>query len=137
MKIAVITDDGKTISRHFGRAQYYLVVEIEDGEDINRELRDKLGHFHFVREGHKHGEDQGHGEGQGHGLDADSHDKHNRMANAITDCEALICGGMGMGAYRSMQQFDITPIVTNISDIDEALQAYLAGQLEDQTDMLH
>jgi predicted Fe-Mo cluster-binding NifX family protein len=131
MKIAVITDDGKTISRHFGRARYYLVAEIDNGEIINREMRDKLGHSHFVKEGH------GHSEGQGHGLDAASHDKHNRMANAIADCEALICGGMGMGAYRSMQQFNITPIVTSMTDIDEAMQAYLEGQLKDQTDMLH
>ena len=131
MKIAVITDDGKTISRHFGRARYYLVAEIENGAVINHEMRDKLGHFHFTKEGHAHDE------GQGHGLDAASHDKHNRMADAISDCETLICGGMGMGAYRSMQQFDIKPIVTDIPDVDTALQAYLAGLLEDRTDMLH
>jgi predicted Fe-Mo cluster-binding NifX family protein len=29
MKIAVITDDGKTISQHFGRAPYYMVFSIE------------------------------------------------------------------------------------------------------------
>jgi predicted Fe-Mo cluster-binding NifX family protein len=26
MKIAAITDDGKTISQHFGRAAYYMVL---------------------------------------------------------------------------------------------------------------
>jgi len=31
MKIAVITDDGKTISQHFGRSPYYLVLTIEEG----------------------------------------------------------------------------------------------------------
>ena len=30
MKIAIITDDGKTISQHFGRANYYAVVTIDN-----------------------------------------------------------------------------------------------------------
>ena len=41
MKIAAITDDGKTISLHFGRAQQYLVATVENGQIVNRELRDK------------------------------------------------------------------------------------------------
>jgi len=40
MKIAVISDDGKTISRHFGRAPYYLVLTVEDGKIVAREQRD-------------------------------------------------------------------------------------------------
>jgi predicted Fe-Mo cluster-binding NifX family protein len=43
MKIAVITDDGKTISQHFGHAPYYLVVTVENNKIIDRELRDKPG----------------------------------------------------------------------------------------------
>ena len=30
MKIAVVTDDGKTICQHFGRALYYAVVTVEN-----------------------------------------------------------------------------------------------------------
>mgnify|MGYP001095166884 CR=1 FL=1 len=40
MKIAAITDDGVAISQHFGRAAYYLVATVEDGQIVNRELRD-------------------------------------------------------------------------------------------------
>ena len=47
MKIAAITDDGVTISQHFGRAPYYLVYTVEDGEIVDRELREKLGHAQF------------------------------------------------------------------------------------------
>ena len=52
MKIAVITDDGKTISQHFGRALHYQVLTIEEGKVVDREMRDKLGHSQFsaVRE---------------------------------------------------------------------------------------
>ena len=131
MKIAFITEDGKTISQHFGRAPHYLVVEVEEGVVLNQELRDKLGHQQLADSGHHHQA------GQGGGMNAASHDKHNRMSQAIQDCEVLICGGMGMGAYQSMQSFGITPLVTQIREIDEALQAYLSGDLRDETERLH
>lgn len=131
MKVAFITQDGKTISQHFGRAPFYLVVEVKEGLILDQEMRDKLGHRHFTAEGDHHA----HGTGQG--MDAASHDKHNRMAQAIQDCDVLICGGMGMGAYQSMQTFGITPVVTQISSIDDALKAYLSGDLHDETDRLH
>jgi len=118
MKIAFITDDGKTISRHFGRARYYLVVEVENGEIQNRDMREKLGHNQFANQGHHH--EEGHEHGTGHGMNAGSHRKHSQMAEAISDCEAVICGGMGMGAYQSMQSFDIKPIVTDMIEIEDA-----------------
>ncbi len=131
MKIAFITDDGKSISRHFGRASHYLVIEISEGQVLNREMRAKMGHSHFV----KSDKDVDHT--QGSGMDAASHRKHGEMAEAIQDCETLICGGMGRGAYQSMQSYGIKPFVTDKMDIDEALQAYLENKLVDQTEKLH
>ena len=132
MKIAVITSDGKTINQHFGRAPYYLVLTIEDGKVTQREMREKMGHRHFVsqHEEHEHGS-------AGHGMDAGSHRKHASMAEAISDCKALICGGMGMGAYESMKQFNIKPIVTDLRDIEQAIQAFIDGKLIDHTELLH
>jgi predicted Fe-Mo cluster-binding NifX family protein len=37
MKIAAITEDSKTISRHFGRAPYSLVVTIHDQKIVDIE----------------------------------------------------------------------------------------------------
>lgn len=132
MKIAAITDDGKTISQHFGRAQYYQVVTVENGEIINRELRNKLGHAHFINQ--PHAEDQ---PDQAHGMDTTAHNKHLQMAEAIADCEALVCGGMGRGAYESMKIRGIRPLVTDIKAIDEAVLAYMNGTIVDQIDKLH
>ena len=109
MKIALITDDGKTISQHFGRAPYYLVVTIDEGKVIDRETREKMGHNQFSGHGHE----EGHGEQ--HGLDGGSHGKHAQMADAISDCQVVICGGMGMGAYESMRRLNIQPVVTDLS----------------------
>ena len=132
MKIAAITEDGKTISQHFGRAPYYLVLTIEDGKIVNREMREKMGHTHFAAESHS---EESHG--AGHGMDAVSHNKHVSMAEVISDCEVLLCGGMGMGAYESMRLLKIQPIVTDLSDIDAAVQAYLDDKLIDHTEKLH
>jgi predicted Fe-Mo cluster-binding NifX family protein len=132
MKIAAITDDGNTISQHFGRAAYYLVATVENGQIINRELRNKLGHAHFSNQPHSEANP-----GQPHGMDAASHNKHIQMAQAITDCEALLCRGMGMGAYESMRDQGIRPVVTDIVNIDEAVTAYIQGNIEDQVDRLH
>jgi predicted Fe-Mo cluster-binding NifX family protein len=131
-KIAAITDDGKTISQHFGRAGYYLVATVENGQIVKRELRDKLGHTHFVNQPHP--EEQ---PGQPHGMDAASHNKHLQMAEAIADCQALLCRGMGMGAYESMQARGIRPVVTEIVNIDEAVMAYVGGSIVDQVERLH
>jgi predicted Fe-Mo cluster-binding NifX family protein len=131
MKIAVITDDGKAISQHFGRASYYMVLTIEDGKISTRELRSKLGHNQFS--GGEHGENHG----QAHGMDAASHNRHAGMAEAIADCEVIICGGMGMGAYESMRQLNIRPVVTDLQDIDAAAQALIDGKLVDHNELLH
>jgi len=131
MKIAFITDDETTISQHFGRAAYYLVLTMAEKQIIERELREKLGHTHFVQPG----SDPDHSHGSG--LTAASHKKHGQMAEVIDDCDVLICGGMGRGAYESMQSFGIKPIVTNEVEIEKALQMFLEGNLKDQTEKLH
>ncbi len=132
MKIAAITDDGNTISQHFGRAPYYLVVTVEDGKIVDRKLREKLGHVQFASEPHPPEQP-----GQPHGMDLASHNRHLRMAEAIADCEALLCRGMGMGAYESMKARGIRPVVTDIADIDTAVMAYVEGNIVDQVERLH
>jgi len=132
MKIGVITDDGQTISQHFGRAPYYLVATVENNQIVKRELRNKLGHAQFANQPHP--EEQ---PGQPHGMDPASHNKHLQMAEAIADCEALLCRGMGMGAYESMKARGIRPVVTDIAIVDEAVMAYVQGNIVDQVEQLH
>jgi predicted Fe-Mo cluster-binding NifX family protein len=131
MKIAVITDDERTISQHFGRAAYYVVVTIEDGKIVSRERRDKMGHTHFANEPHTEEA------GQPHGFGPQAHNRHLQMAEAIADCEALLCGGMGRGAYESMLARNIKPVVTDLHLIDEAALAYAQGKIVDLVERLH
>lgn len=131
MKIAAISDDGVTISRHFGRAQYYVVATVEDGKVLSKETRPKAGHHSFNEQDHH----AGHGEQ--HGYDAASQSKHAQMASTCDDCQVLLAGGMGWGAYDSLKGYGIEPIITDIANIDEAVQAYLDGAIENLMERLH
>ena len=130
MKIAAVTEDGVTISQHFGRAPYYVVLTVEDGQVVGREQREKVAHGRGA-DGHVHVE------GQAHGFDAASQDTHGRMAAPITDCQVLLARGMGMGAFQSLTQAGIEPVITDIAAVDEAITAYVAGTLTNHTERLH
>jgi predicted Fe-Mo cluster-binding NifX family protein len=133
MKIAVVTDDGTTISAHFGRAQFYEVLSIENGAIAKRERRPKAGHHTFA-----HGDnDHGHEHSASHGFDTASVNKHNQMAETIKDCQIVLVCGMGNGAYQGMLQNNIKPIVTDIRTINEAVQAVISGTIVDHIENLH
>jgi predicted Fe-Mo cluster-binding NifX family protein len=138
MKIAVITEDGKTISQHFGRAPHYLVFTVENGEITHTEQRSKAGHQQFVTlHDHDHDHEHGHGQGQGHGFGAGDDAKHNQMVAPIADCEVLLVRGMGRGAHIAVTQANIRPIITVITDAEQAVRAYLDGSIVDHPEKLH
>jgi len=132
MKIAAVTDDGKTISAHFGRATQYAVVTVEDGKVVEKELREKAGHHTFQAEGDEpHHQRGAHGFGQGAGR------RHTRMMEAIRDCQVLLARGMGQGAHVGLREAGIRPILTEIHEIDEAVQAVIDGSIVDREERLH
>jgi predicted Fe-Mo cluster-binding NifX family protein len=135
MKIAAISDDGITISQHFGRAPYYVVFNIEDGKIISHEKREKLGHSHFA--GESQPENIHHDHSQGHGFDPAAQNRHAQMAEAISDCEVLLAGGMGNGAYVSLKAANIKPIITDILNIEEAIKKFIDGTIVDHQEKLH
>lgn len=131
MKIAVVTEDERTISQHFGRAPYYLVLTVEDGKVTGKETREKAGHHTFAA----HHTEAAPGEMHGYGAGAQT--RHAAMAETIADCQVLIAGGMGMGAYESMRSRGIDVIVTDEENIDESVSRYIEGNLVNLMDRLH
>lgn len=131
MKIAAISDDETTISQHFGRAPFYVVVTIEGDRIVNKETREKSGHHTFAAH---HADVK---PGERHGYDAGAQVRHANMASTISDCQIVLAGGMGWGAYESLKNSNIEPIVTDVKDIDEAVQHYLDGKLENLMERLH
>lgn len=132
MRIAAVSDDGTHVSEHFGRAPYYVVLTVEDGQIASTETRPKAGHHTFAAQEHPTL-----APGERHGYDAGSQAKHQIMAEAIADCQALIAGGMGWGAYESLRARGIEAVVTDVRDIREAALRYAQGNLPNLMDRLH
>ena len=59
------------------------------------------------------------------------------MFEAIPDCEMVLARGMGQGAYQGLQQKGIQPILTDIADIDTAVEAVIDDSIEDHPERLH
>jgi predicted Fe-Mo cluster-binding NifX family protein len=132
IKVAFVTDDGNTISQHFGRAQYYEVVTIENNIITKRERREKAGHHTFHAQ-----ENHGEHHGPGHGFDEHSQHKHQTMTSNIADCTILVARGMGNGAYQHLLSVNIKPIITNAPTIDNAVKELMDGTMVNHTEKLH
>jgi predicted Fe-Mo cluster-binding NifX family protein len=131
-RLAITTDDGHTISGHFGRARFYEVISIADGQVVSRERREKPGHHSGGDTSHgPHGHAAEHSGGHGH------HGNHHHMIAPILDCQVVVTAGMGEGAWQGLQAAGMTTIVTPIRVIDDAVQAYLQGTLENHLDRVH
>jgi predicted Fe-Mo cluster-binding NifX family protein len=138
IKIAFPTDDGETISRHFGRADYFQVVTWADGAVQAKEMRQKPAHNHEHGHGHHHHDEEDehgrvhlheetpahvHEAGHGHGR------AHDDKFALLRDCDVFIGAGMGRPAYQRLEQMDLEIYVTGAKTIAEALAQYEAGTL--------
>ena len=101
MKIAVTYENG-LIFQHFGHTEQFKIYDIEDGKIISSEVIDTNG--------------------QGHGALAGV------LGGAKVD--ALICGGIGMGAQMALAAAGIQLSGGVQGDADEAAQALAEGRLE-------
>ena len=132
MKIAIASDDEMNVSQHFGRAPYYVVFSVDSGKITAKETRSKAGHQTFAAH-----ETPKLAEGERHGYDAGSQSRHESMVEAVRDCQVLLAGGMGWGANEYMQGQGIVTIVIDVGNIDEAVELYVAGKLDNLMDRLH
>lgn len=131
MKIAAVSEDRANISQHFGRAPEYVVLTVENGKIAGRETREKTGHNSFAGQ-HGHHDHSG-----PHGCDAGAQSRHASMMGPLSDCEVLLAGGMGWGAYEALKSRGIKPIVTDVKNIDEAAGLYIQGKLTSIMERLH
>lgn len=128
MRIALVTDDGQTISAHFGRARAYLVLTVQDGAVIHRELRPKAApHL----DGDRHAADDGSHDGPA------AHARHDQMLGSILDCDRVVARGMGRGAFDRIAASGLEVVITDRVDPDEAAIACARGQLVSRVERLH
>ena len=133
MKIAFVSDDKQTISKHFGRAENYIVISLDQNIIIDRKSIPKVDSCHSSRR-HRDGHDH---TSRGRGFGHLSTKNHQQLFTDISDCDILLTRGMGRGAYIDLQQLGIRPIVTDIADIEDAIQAVLDDTIIDHVEKLH
>jgi predicted Fe-Mo cluster-binding NifX family protein len=142
-KVAIVTDDGETISRHFGRAKYFAVLTVDNGIITGREMREKPAH----KGNHGHGHHQ-HAKSASNVQILDDHDHsdhdhehghgdHHRMFELLPDVQVALTRGMGRGAYNHLQERNIEGIITEIANVDDAVMAYANGTIVNHLHKLH
>jgi predicted Fe-Mo cluster-binding NifX family protein len=124
MKIAVVSEDGETVSRHFGRANRYVIIKTDGTKIIGKEYRSKTSHDDLAKQDSAH---QCRGCGT-RGQESSSYDKHRWMALNILDCSVLLAGGMGREAYEGVHSRGIEVVITEVENIEQAVRFYLYGK---------
>jgi predicted Fe-Mo cluster-binding NifX family protein/acyl-coenzyme A thioesterase PaaI-like protein len=117
MNIAVPTNDGISISEHFGRSAAFLVFNVENGKIQSRELRTN---------GQKHSHDRGE---CGHHSSEATHHSHAGILSALEGCELVICAGMGLRAAEALEGQGTQVVIAAPAPAEETVNAYLAGTL--------
>jgi predicted Fe-Mo cluster-binding NifX family protein len=103
IRIALATADGASLAEHLARSAAFVVLEIEDGRIVSRIVRTR---------------------------DAGPCGNHKSFVEMLEGCSAVICGGIGQGAYESLRAHGIDSVVTaGRHSIDEAAAQFLAGTL--------
>jgi predicted Fe-Mo cluster-binding NifX family protein len=125
--IAIATDDGVTVSSHFGRARFYEVLNFSEGKVIKRERREKAGHHSFgqAEGGHEH-----------HSGEEHEH-RHQTMVSPVLDCQAVVVRGMGQGAVEHLRRASLFPVLTGLHTIEEVIEAVAAGSLDSDSRRIH
>ncbi len=120
MKIALPTNDGATISEHFGRSTSFLIFEIENGHIKGRELK---------ANGAKHSHAPGTCDHHTTGSEPHS---HAGILAALEGCDIVICGGMGQKAAEALRSCGTQILVAPPASAEDTVVAYLAGKLTPQ-----
>jgi predicted Fe-Mo cluster-binding NifX family protein len=121
MRIAVPTNDGVSISEHFGRSAAFLIFDTENGQIKGRATKTN-------RAQHAQGScDQRSAASKAH--------SHSGILAALEGCEIVICAGMGSRAAEALKAGGVTQImVTTPGPAEEKVSAFLAGRLTRKTE---
>jgi predicted Fe-Mo cluster-binding NifX family protein len=124
MKIAVATNEQqKRVMGHLGRCRYFLIYDTNESGIVGKEIRENTFTHHMAHGGEHH---QHHGEGHGH--------SHTALVDALKDCKYIIFQSGGWRIIEDLKAGNITPVLTDESIADEAVEKFLKGELEEKED---
>jgi len=117
-KIAVASDDGQSISSHFGKTKGFVIFEVEGQEIKGQEYRPNTftGHAREL-------------ENVGHDVD-----RHGPILSALNDCKVVISNGMGRRLYDDLCGAGKEVFITEETSVKKAIDLYLNNKLADNPD---
>lgn len=105
MKIAVTSQNRKTITGHAGKCRKFWIYEIVDKKIVNKTLLELA-------------------------LEQSFHESHAAGPHPLDGINVLISGGAGQGLIRRLNNMGIQGLVTAETDPDSAVAAFLDGTLK-------
>ncbi len=105
MKIAVTSQNRKTITEHAGKCRKFWIYDVEKGVVSGKRLVELS-------------------------IEQSLHASHHQLAEPLAGISTLITGGMGPGLFERLMQSGILPVVTMEEDPDAAVSAMLGNRLE-------
>ena len=104
MKIAVTSQNRKTITSHAGKCRKFWVYEVVDREVKTRNLLELP-------------------------IEQSFHESNHAAPHPLDGVNVLICGGLGAGLQNRLKQKGILAVATAETDPDQAVAAWLACNL--------
>lgn len=116
MKLAIASNNGVTMSQHFGHSSCFIIYELEGDLVKGREVRTLPAAPHDIGDAAEQAP-------QAHG--------HASLLQALEGCSAMLCGGIGSRAAEELKAHQIEALVTLDTDLDpdEVVRRLLVGQL--------
>ena len=109
MKIAISSQNKRTVTKHAGMCKNFLVYTIENKNIINKEIV-MLSEEQTLKSIF-------------HGLSAETY-------NSIFDCDVLLTGSVGQGGIRNLAQRGVKAYNIIEKDPQKAVESLLAGTLK-------
>lgn len=106
MKIAVASQNRKTVTGHAGKCRKFWIHQVEGNQVVGKTLLELP-------------------------IEQSFHESAHDAPHPLDDVNVLICGGIGQGLQSRLKQKAIQAVATPETDIERAVAAWLAGELEE------
>lgn len=117
MRIAIPSDNGKNLAAHTGRAQGFVIFDLDDGQVSEVEYRTNSYTGHALG---LHGQEHQ----PGH------HHSHDSLLGALTDCQVMLAHGMGPRLVNDLASRGIQVVFCRESEAMAAAVNYAQGILD-------
>jgi predicted Fe-Mo cluster-binding NifX family protein len=112
MRIAVTSQNRKTVTGHAGKCRKFWVFEVADCEVRDKQLLELP-------------------------IEQSFHESHGNAPHPLDAINVLITAGMGSGLQQRLKRKGITPVATAEPDPDRAVAAWLNGTLAELPPQCH